>query len=142
MMLRNSHFLMAALILTLGATWLNAQTQVNDQRLVSYARSVDVSKLDPNLRQQRLDVWIRSLIGKTPQQWKVGDCGERIGNEAYDADPPICGIFFPVERWPRTKALGGDCHAQNGHQSAARAMARLFWRAGTGVAGSKAKLSS
>jgi hypothetical protein len=93
-MLRKSHFLIAPLISLLTLAVTHAQTNTRDQRMINYAKSVDVSRLDPNLRKQRFDPWIRSLIGNARQEWKIEDCGHQIGVQGYDADPPICGKIY------------------------------------------------
>ena len=91
-MLRKSHFLVALLTSLLTLMPTHAQTNARDQRMINYAK--DVFRLDPNLRKQSFDPWIRSLIGNARQEWKIEDCGEQIGVQSYDADPPICGKLY------------------------------------------------
>src|SRR5437660_11965832 len=93
-MLRKSHFLVALLTSLLTLMPTHAQTNARDQRMINYAKGVDVSRLDPNLRKQSFDPWIRSLIGNARQEWKIEDCGEQIGGQSYDAESPSCGNVY------------------------------------------------
>jgi hypothetical protein len=93
-MLRESRIFLALLVSFFALAPAPAQTNTRDQRMINYAKSIDVSRLDPSLHGQTLDGWIRSLIGNARQEWKVEDCGTQIGVQSYDADPPICGKLY------------------------------------------------
>jgi hypothetical protein len=65
------------LLLSLSAplTWGQKTAKVTEQRVISYAKSLDVSKLDPSLSSQRLDQWLR--LGPAyldTVTWEMSDC--------------------------------------------------------------------
>lgn len=69
------------------------QTSARDRRLITYARGLDVAKLDPTLPSGRFEHWFRSLVGTTAKiSWEINDCGEQSGNpsDGSSINPPLC----------------------------------------------------
>ena len=70
-----------------------AQTSSRDKRIIAYARSLDVSKLDRALPRRRLEPWLRAMVGeKAKLSWEVNDCGEQTGvpGDGSGVNPPVC----------------------------------------------------
>jgi hypothetical protein len=69
-----------------------AQGDVYEDRAVSYAKGILVSRLDSRLPQQRLDGWLgRTLGSQTRIKWEANDCGEQTGSAAdKDHTIPTC----------------------------------------------------
>jgi hypothetical protein len=73
---------------------IEAQTNARDRRMIAYTKNIQVSRLDPRLPRQRLDTWIRSLIGNAPQQWQISQCAEKPDPTASESSQTICGKLF------------------------------------------------
>jgi hypothetical protein len=68
-----THGLMIVLLLFLSSSTANAH--YTDKQVVSYAKTLDVAKLDPALSSQRLDEWLRSGPAHIETAtWEVGGC--------------------------------------------------------------------
>jgi hypothetical protein len=70
-----------------------SQTSARDRRLITYARGLDVSRLDRTLPHRRFEPWFRSLVGtKARITWEINDCGEQSGNpmDGSSINPPLC----------------------------------------------------
>src|SRR5580704_6489075 len=65
------------LLLSLSAqpTFAQKPVKVTEQRIISYAKALDVSKLDPSLSSQRLDQWLRfGPAHLDTVVWEMSDC--------------------------------------------------------------------
>ena len=84
------------MVLVLGSTLCAAargQVSARDQRLINYARGLDISGLDPTLPHRRFEHWFRSLVGAAAKiSWEINDCGEQSGNpkDGSSINPPLC----------------------------------------------------
>lgn len=81
------------LLLSLSARLTCGQgtAKVSEQRIISYAKALDVSKLDPSLSSQRLDQWLRfGPAHLDTVTWEMSDCGlmPDVSNPNYIA--PLC----------------------------------------------------
>jgi hypothetical protein len=61
--------------------------------MITYAKNVEISKLDAKLPRQHLEPWIRSLVGTAKQEWTIADCAQPT-DKSRDEDPTICGKLF------------------------------------------------
>jgi hypothetical protein len=71
--------------------WGQKTAKVTEQRIISYAKALDVSKLDPSLSSQRLDQWLQSGPAHLDTvKWEMSDCDLKpdISNPNYVA--PLC----------------------------------------------------
>jgi hypothetical protein len=93
-MLRMSQVLLAMLIGLAAFHSIEAQTSARDQRMIAYTKNIQISRLDPRLPRQRLDPWIRSLIGNAPQQWQISQCAEQPDPTTRETSQTICGKLF------------------------------------------------
>jgi hypothetical protein len=80
-------------LLSLSAQFTCGQktAEVTEQRIISYARALDVSKLDPSLSSQRLDQWLRFGPAHLDRvTWEMSDCDLKpdFSNPKYVA--PLC----------------------------------------------------
>lgn len=74
--------------ITFGQTQVAAESAAIDK-----VRNLPVSKLDPKAPTQRLESWVRMILGKDASlRWEVNDCGEQTGDPATSkgTDLPIC----------------------------------------------------
>jgi hypothetical protein len=81
------------LLLSLSAQLTCGQktAKVTEQRIISYAKALDVSKLDPSLSSQRLDQWLRfGPAHLDTVTWEMSDCDLKpdFSNPNYVA--PLC----------------------------------------------------
>jgi len=84
-----AQWLMAVLMLVSSS--LMAKQHVTEQQVISYAKALDVAKLDPALPPQRLDKWLRSAPAHVDTvTWEMGDCDLKpdFSNPNYVA--PLC----------------------------------------------------
>jgi len=73
--------------LLLAAASSSAKARFTEQQVVSYAKALDVAKLDPTLSPQRLDEWLRSGPAHLEAvTWEMSDCDL----EAPPPPAPLC----------------------------------------------------
>ena len=83
-----------------------SQSARRDAEVIRYARSLPVSRIEPGMPKQRLDTWLRKILGRNlPLKWEVNDCGEQTGTPVdRGRDFPMCveataetlDVFFTV----------------------------------------------
>jgi len=70
----------------------HGQTSARDRRLITYARGLNISRLDRRLPNRRFEHWFRSLVGTNATiTWEINDCGEQSGNpkDGSSINPPL-----------------------------------------------------
>ncbi|MBZ5695917.1 MAG: hypothetical protein LAN36_11230 [Acidobacteriia bacterium] len=83
-----AYWLMIGLLV--AAPSLSAKTRVTEQQVVTYAKAIDVAKLDPTLPSQRLDKWLQSGPAHLDTvTWELSDCDLKpLDSPEYVA--PLC----------------------------------------------------
>lgn len=79
-----------------------AQSRSRDRRIITFARNLDVSKLDRRLPKRSFERWLRSVVGKRALiKWEVDDCGEQDGNPSnpINRNPPLCATAHAKMRY-------------------------------------------
>lgn len=68
------------------------RAQKGEDRMIAFAKQINVSQLDKRLPPQRFDEWFRDLVGrKAVVKWELNDCGEQTGSAAdRKRDIPTC----------------------------------------------------
>jgi len=84
----NTHWLI--LVLMVVPSSLTASALYTKKQVVAYGKALDVAKLDPTLRSQRLDEWMRSGPAHLEKvTWEMSDCDLKpSGSPNYVA--PMC----------------------------------------------------
>ena len=85
---------MAILICLIAVTSAESQNSASVQQTIAYTRNLQVSQIDPRLPSQRLDPWLRSVIGNAPQQWQVAECAPQIDTAVRVDNPAVCSKLF------------------------------------------------
>jgi hypothetical protein len=84
------------IVLSLATTSVCAREPLDENKVISYAKGLDVAKLDASLPSQRLDKWLRSGPAhiETVQWYMSRDCDLKppAGQEPKD-DWPLCVRF-------------------------------------------------
>lgn len=62
--------------------------------MIAYTKKLQVSQLDTSLPHQRLDTWLRALIGDAPQQWQTATCADHVDSTIPVDNPAICTKLF------------------------------------------------
>lgn len=77
-------------VLLLSVIVVDAQT--SEKRIITYARKIRASKLDPSLPNKSVEAWLRSVVGsKAEMFWESNDCGEGTGSGSdRDRNLPAC----------------------------------------------------
>jgi len=76
--------------LLLAASSLSAKARVTEQQVVTYAKAIDVAKLDPTLPSQRLDKWLQSGPAHLDTvTWEMSDCDLK-GPDDPSYVAPLC----------------------------------------------------
>src|SRR3989442_1000703 len=99
-----SILLFSSILVAFGFGGISAQPGARDRRIISFARSLDVARLDHRLPHQSFDKWLRSVVGADARiEWDVDDCGEQDGNPSNptNRNPPLCANA-------RTKMADGE----------------------------------
>lgn len=81
------------LLLSLSAplAWGQKTAKVTEQRVISYAKALDVSKLDPTLSSQRLDQWLRfGPAHLDTVAWEMSDCDLKPDFSNPNYVGPLC----------------------------------------------------
>jgi hypothetical protein len=67
---------------------------------LAYARRLPVIRLDPQLRREPFEPWLRKVVGPTARlSWSVNDCGEQTGTPAdRGRDFPMCAEVTATRR--------------------------------------------
>jgi hypothetical protein len=77
------------IVLLLLTSSLTAAARFTEKQVVSYAKALDVAKLDPALPSERLDEWMRSGPAHLDTvTWEMSDCDLKGGNPNVPA--PLC----------------------------------------------------
>jgi len=90
------------LVLALFSSSLLAQQRVTEQQVISYAKAIDVAKLDPKLSSQRLDKWLQSGPAHLDRvTWEKSDCDVMPGPPSSNYVAPLCAKvrFFRGDCW-------------------------------------------
>lgn len=78
-----------------------ARRDARNQRLIAFAKKVNVRELDPALSQRSFEQWLDDIVGSAAQRrWEVNDCGEQTGG-GDSVDVPLCAevaITLPGKR--------------------------------------------
>jgi hypothetical protein len=81
----------AFLVVTLPAV---CQPAYSEKAVLKYARGLDVSKLDPALSSQRLEVWLKSGPPHAHEvTWRLSDCDLKLNGEKPRNQQPLCVRF-------------------------------------------------
>jgi hypothetical protein len=64
------------------------------RRVIAYAKSLDVKKLDPSLSSERLDGFLRRALPSVPLRWVSSDCENKPPSFPRPADTPLCASVF------------------------------------------------
>jgi hypothetical protein len=83
--------------------WGQKTAKATEQRVISYAKALDVSKLDPTLSSQRLDEWLR--LGPAHLDivtWEMSDCDLKPDSANRNYVAPLCVKV----RFQRGKCMG------------------------------------
>src|ERR1700739_3259709 len=91
------------LLLSLSAplAWSQKTAKVTEQQIISYARALDVSKLDPSLSSQRLDQWLRfGPAHLNTVTWEMSNCDLRPDFSNPNYVEPLCA---------KVRFKRGDC---------------------------------
>ena len=83
-------FLIAAILLLLSGS---ALSQITADKAIGVIDELPVSRLDPALPKTPFLLWLKELLGGTPNvQWELNDCGTLTGVPAVDdeRDMPSC----------------------------------------------------
>jgi len=66
--------------------------QVDEERIITPIRRLDVSKLDPSLPKKQFASWLAELFGPNSKiNWEINDCGEQSGGrQDLGRDIPTC----------------------------------------------------
>jgi hypothetical protein len=81
------------LLLSLSAplTWGQKMAKATEQRIISYAKALDVSKLDPSLSSQRLDQWLRfGPAHLDTVTWEMNGCDLKPDFSNPNYVEPLC----------------------------------------------------
>jgi hypothetical protein len=84
------------LLLSLSApfAWGQKTAKVTEHRIISYARALDVSKLDPSLASQRLDQWLRfGPAHLDTVTWEMSDCDFKPDFSNPNYCEPVCAMI-------------------------------------------------
>src|SRR5262249_40576339 len=80
------------ILLSLAAGLASAKRRTTEKDVISYAKSLDVSKLDSTLRSQHLDKWLRSGPARLDTvEWEMSNCD--LKPDPGDTDAPLCAKF-------------------------------------------------
>lgn len=81
-----------SLVLAAGVISPQAPKLPSDKAIIERAQKADVSTLDKTLKKQRLDDWLKQILGPGARlSWGTTDCGEGSGSPAdRGRDLPIC----------------------------------------------------
>jgi len=76
--------------LLLAAASSSAKAPFTEQQVVTYAKAIDVAKLDPTLPSQRLDKWLQSGPSHLDTvTWEMSDCDLKTV-DSWDYGAPLC----------------------------------------------------
>src|SRR5262245_28149232 len=67
--------LFVTIFLMFSMSILNAAPRYSETKIINYAKSLDVARLDPKLQSQSLDGWLRHGPAKIQElEWKIANC--------------------------------------------------------------------
>jgi hypothetical protein len=87
--MRSSLFIAAVVLLLTGSAF----SQVTSDKAIGLIDELPVSRLDPSLPKTPFLLWLKELLGGTPNvQWELNDCGTLTGIPTIDdeRDLPSC----------------------------------------------------
>lgn len=81
----------ALIMLVLAAPWGGATPARHEANVVAYAKKIDVAKLDPTLRSQPLEEWLRLGPARVERlEWRMSDCDLHSDYKEPPNGYPLC----------------------------------------------------